>query len=362
MKKSYLFILASTLLILAGIYIYQQRPARVHDEDFYSRLCPSVQSAEEILVWTGKAQTKNALHIKKNDKGWWVYLSGNSTTYPAPAKVQKVRRLLFQISNLQGEKRASGKDILETFHLKDSEALHLLFKRNGKELAHLLAGKRGPRWDSCFVRRNQDDTVYLVSRNLLGLFDIWNLIPKRNPEAAPWVDLTVISQGPEEIEGISYSRGSLEWSLVQNSEALSKKADKEGKTTGKISGNSGTDWILTFDGNVSHKKDADAQKLLSVLFPLEAEKIVPVAKAGKIGLGPGDQYGRLTVHLKGRGMKLLHVGRWDQKQSCGWIRDERGIIFRVRGKILRVLNHPDSVWKSKKQVLNPGSRTSGANK
>ncbi len=341
MKKSYLIILGSVLLILAGIYFYQQRPVEVHDEDLYSKICPSLKTVDELMVWAGKTKGAETLHIKKNGQGWWVDLTENGLTYPAPAKAQRVENLFRQISSLQGEIRAQGKDILDTFYLKDDQALHLVFKNCGQEQLHLLVGKRGPRWDSCFVRKNQNDTVYLVPRNLLGSLDIWDATPEKAPDKSPWVELAIINQGPAEIEGISYSRGSLEWSLVQNKQtASSKEAGSGTNATEQNAKNNGeTGWILTLNGRTLHKKDKDIQKLLSTLFPLRAEKIVPGDKAKETGLGPGDQYGRFTVHLKGRGMKILHVGAMDKEQSCGWIRDDRGVIFKLQGKIIETINH-----------------------
>ncbi len=341
MKKSQLLFLGAVLIILAGLYFYQQHPATIDQEEIYTQLCPDVQldDIDEIEVWTGTTEKAAPLHLKKREQAWWVELNEQGTTFSAPAKPERLKRLVGHLNSLHGEKRAEGAAILDTFYLKDDQAMHLVLKENDKEKLHLLVGKRGPEWDSCFVRKNKADTVYLASNNLLGLFDIWSEEPKQDPEARPWVDLMIISQGPSEVEGLSYARGTTEWSLVQGKQGDSEKEKRAEPASGKPE-KTEAEWVLTLNGQEQIKGSEEIRKFLSGLFPLRAVDVAPPEKAQDAGLGPGDQYGRLTVHLKGKGIKILHIGRLDKETSKGWIRDQRGVLFQVEGKILDTINNP----------------------
>ncbi len=345
MKASHLSLLAVILICLVGIYLYQQRPKEVKPSEIYTRISPriSLDKLVGIKAWkasSAKEQESSAetsLNLTKKDHSWWVEVEREKVKFLAPAKLSRIKRLTTSLSELKGEKRASGAEILDTFSLKEDQALHLVLKSTGSILLNLLIGKRGPQWDSCFVRKEDSDHVYLVSKNLLSLFDIWDETAKACPEARPWVDLSVVTQGPMEIEGLSYSKGAKQWSLVTENTKTSPEGmqkSKEGEKDKDEREKQEVKWILIKNGKKKALAEKDVAAFLTRLFPLRALDVAPPQKASNYGLGAENDYGRFTIHLKSKGLKIIHTGRLDKKKDRGWIRDERGVIFEVSGNII----------------------------
>ena len=344
MKTRHLLFLFLVFSALAGIYFYQARPHKdtTGREGPYTVIFPrdATGGVDEVTAWVGtRDKAATPLHLVKKDGTWWVELVRDGKGFRAPAKEERAKRLTGRMAGLFGERRAEGKGLFKTFHLGDSEALHIVMKSHGQERLHLLVGKRGPAWDSSFVRKKGDDTIYLAGINILSLFDIWAGTPEGPLEPRPWVELALVPYGPDEIEGLSYARGNRQWSLVHEKEPQEQSASSGSKARGKEKG--APAWTFTLNGKAARIKAGDARGFLSAVFPLRAKDCFPPSDAEKAGFGPGERYGRLTIHLKGgRGVKILHTGKLDGAARAGWIRDQRGLLFQVDSKVFKKLEDP----------------------
>jgi hypothetical protein len=333
MKPIHIFLLTVILLLLGGIYLWQQDPGAPPDATLFSKILPDLAEDKvgEIAVKARQDKENPGLTLRRNDGGWEVERTDGDTSFWAPAREERVERLLTALKELHGEKRAEEEDVLPTFALGDEEALSVSLKgEDGGELHHLLVGKRGPRPDTSFVRKASSKTVYLASENLLTLFELWTEEPVSSPGARSWTELTVVSQGPSEIEGISFSRGTDKWSLV-------RRPVPENETEEKA-----PVWDYTEGGDTAVKTDDETREAMKDLFPLRARDVAGPERSGAFGLGPGDQEGRLTLHLAGRGPTILHTGRLDEERDSAWIRDEHGIIYEVGADMFRGLTSPFS--------------------
>ena len=356
MKPQTLAILALLLAGLGAFYFYLQRPEKIDQNQLYTQIVPKldVNDIVEINASGPPSDSKGGhpLALVKKDGRWLVQKREKNEPYWVPAKENKVKRLVSSLSGLTGEKRASSKDLLATFSLDKDHAMIITLKKKEGGKISIEVGKRGPQWNSSFVKLPGSNNVYLCSQNLLSLFDIWSETPTGNPEPGPWTDKTIIAEGPGEVEGVSYSRGTLEWSLVaQAGDERSK--NREGSPAEQKKAHDYQKFILNYNGESSPRTEEEARKILQSFLPLYADDVVNPASAADYGLGPGQQTGRLTIHLKGKGVKILHIGRVDEKSQKGWIRDDKGTIFEVASNIIKKIENP---LEEDKKAQKPGDK------
>lgn len=345
MKRIHLMILGGTFILLAGLYFWQQqRPQTSPVTDLYTILVPEMDlaSIDALEAWSPEDKDGRRFRLRKKDGLWWV-----DRGFSAPVKKDRVERLLQTLKDLKGETRASGQEVFATFDLEDDRALHLALREGDRERAHLIVGKRGTTWDTVFMRRTGSNEIYLASKNLLSLFDIWSERAEKTPEARVWLDLSVVAEGPQRIEGLSYRRGEIEWSLVAGGRQDERQGETlEAEERKDVSQGQGTDevkrtWLYVYRGQKGEDvTKEEVEGLLSELFPLDAKDVVSPDEAGEIGLGVEDQEGRLTVHSIGKGIRILHLGRRDEEKGLGWIRNERGVIYEVEAEWLAKVHKP----------------------
>ncbi len=362
MKRIYLIILAVAFVSLAAIYYWQQRPRNLAPQDLFTGVGQGIDPDDinKVEVWAEGDTNATRLDRIKKDGNWWVKRDLKQGGFLAPAKADRIERLIKTLAGLEGETRAKGSDILGTFNLEDDQGLHILLEGPGIKTV-IIAGKKGPRWDTCFVRRGSSDQVILASKNILSLFDIWSDVPEKTPGSSAWTDLRVADYRPDEIEGVSFSQGDEQWSLVRKEEKATETAGTgensskdTNSTTAKGKGiNKNTvhkapsAWSFTENGNTQGIPGKKAQGYLSRLFPLAATDVEDPKRAKDYGLGPGQHSGRITVHTSTKGVIIFHVGNYDLQKKAGWIQNEKGVIYRIQAEWVKTVRHPFGKDKKK---------------
>ena len=333
MSRNTMIAIVILFCLVLGLYFFSKRPEKTSSNDVFSQVVPdfSVDSVDHVSVWIKGKDVGPSLVLKKEGGTWWVSAQDGNETFFAPCQRGRVKRLLESLKGIRGEERAKGKDFFPTFNIGDDEALHFELKSGDHVVAHILVGKRGAQWGTSFIRLSGDNRVYIVQKNLLSLVDIWDERAKKNPSSKAWIELAVVEDGPESIQGLSYSTTDQVWSLEQasttkngaNGTSSSNATDKkEG-----VKGDGG--WVLIQNGAKKTISRDRAREYLNDLFPLYAKRVRSPERASQFGLGKSDNFGRLTIHFKAKGLKIFHIGRIDQEKKVGWIRDERGVIYEL---------------------------------
>ncbi len=242
-------LIALGIFFLFSVFFYLGA-TKEHKESAKSLLKPlgskALKDADLIeLTYDGKDLT-----LKKVGERWVIV-----SDFEKPAQKATVEEFLSTLAELVGEERAKGEKYFSRFKLGDKEALHVVLKAKGQELAHFLIGKRGPRWESTFVRLKGDKTVYLVPVNLLAKLEIWDENPKFPPEKS-LVDLEVLTLPIDEIKELSFSGPKTKWRLVLK----------------------GQKFLFTRGGQEKELKLEEGKKFLRKLFPILAEEVVPPEK------------------------------------------------------------------------------------
>ncbi|MBX6422396.1 DUF4340 domain-containing protein [Thermosulfurimonas sp. F29] len=305
MSPRNLVFLLGLLVILTVMYLVVQRAERPEGmrEALLTRLGHrDWKDADEIRAWLGNSTRK--LVIRFSGGRWEVWGPSRRENFPHPAREALVERLLSDLSSLSGEERASGKDYEARFDLTPESALHIAGFRQGRELFHLLVGKRGPYWESCFVRLHGREEIYLIPENLLARFEIWSDKPAA-PSIDPWVDKTVLSLDPGNLRKMAF--------FWRGSPLFLLKREKKG-------------WTLEAGGKKRVLSGEEVTRRLRRIFPLLAEEVVSPQKFG-------TEEGILEVETETRPWRLLFSrgGREFYYVKKG------SYVYRVRAEVVRKL-------------------------
>jgi hypothetical protein len=189
MRSKQLLLLALLMVVLVVAVVLLKRPStptKLADEVGFERIFPASLTADAIQgIDLYQGDKKDAKVQLRRQGETWV-----ATSYhQAPVQADKVSKLLDDVSGLEGDVRSDKAEVLETFQLKDDQALHVLFytDTSDKPTAHLLAGKSNGRGG--FVRSADQNRVYSVNLNLRSEAGLYGDETDKVPEAKPWLDL-----------------------------------------------------------------------------------------------------------------------------------------------------------------------------
>ncbi len=344
MKKSHLTALAIVFLGLVVLWYYEQMPEKTNVKGLYVSVSKdfdrdSIKSIEAIVL----SHPEERLELVRQKGGWKVRLTKKGQRFWARAKKTKVERLLSLLAGLQGEPRAKGKKYLSTFGLDKGEGLKITLKNGSKEVLTVTVGSKGPDWGSSFLRVGSSDTVYLVSRDILSVFDIWSKRPEKGLDLEPWVDLDVLSVFPSGIKMCSLDAGEKSWSL--------SRITKDGKAKG----NPDT-WRFKKGGQVTEKTSKQVMEYLSKLIPLRAKDVVPPSEGEKWG-------GRGSNKTPESFSCLLKSGPLRQVEIGGCLKGSKRCLVKANGFAYEVdyswVQDVENPFEKEKKVDATGSKKTG---
>jgi hypothetical protein len=150
---------------------------------------------QTVKAWLGSAPDQ-PVELTRAGDGWVV-----SSRWGWTAKEDLVKRLLDDLENLRGEKRASSAEVLDDFQADDSLGLHIVASgAGGGELLHLIAGKTSVRGGG-FLRRAGSEDVFLAQAPLRSSFGVFGDEPKA-PDAKRWIELRVQQADRQDVDRI----------------------------------------------------------------------------------------------------------------------------------------------------------------
>lgn len=204
MKRNNIIILLAVLgvlLIIGGVRQLTQPPSRDLTQE--AQLVPVVEGVEagqvsKLELYSGAKPEEKVILEYDQESGRWRAASH----YNAPADAEKVEEVLDILVDLKGEFRVEGADDsdFEDFNLTENKALHVKGYTEGSEgpAFALLAGK-SPKYQTGFVRKADQSKVLVVDvdlRNKAGIYgEDWDTAP----EAAQWIDKTVVDLEKDKI-------------------------------------------------------------------------------------------------------------------------------------------------------------------
>jgi len=324
MKTWQLVMLGLILVSLVLFYFLKQRPRSQEIGKLFITLLSELKDKEpDFIEAFSRNDDTSRLLLKREKHGWMIFVKQGNEGFWVPAKDQKVKKLLLDLSDFTGELRSSSRQYLEDFGLGTGQGLEIILKNSGKQISQIVVGKKGPSWGSCFVKRDDESKVYLVSRDLLADFDIWTDKVQGPLEVRPWIDLNVLSLDPQDVILCSYSKDDNSWSLKRSIQKDTK--------------NSGT-WIFIRDKKkevISHKK---ALKILGKLFPIHARD---VASANDLQKKMSSKDRGLFICKDNRGMMhSLSIVHCSKEEELCLVKNEKGYVYKVDKKVVDELRNP----------------------
>ena len=228
-------------LFATGLYFYSQHREHAGVKSVLTRIGDeSWKEADEIEV---SFRGEGFRLVRR--AGRWLIEDG----FPRPAQEELVETLLNTLAGLYGEPRAKGKEFFARFVVDDDEALRLVLKKEGKVLATILVGKRGPNWESSFVRLAGGEEIYLVPVNLLAKLGVFAEKPAA-PQWRAFVDLKVLDLRAEDLKMLALEG---RWRLLRRGEGFVFQMGPEERSVTK----------------------EEVASFLRQVFPLMAEEVLP---------------------------------------------------------------------------------------
>ncbi|NPA95653.1 MAG: DUF4340 domain-containing protein, partial [Thermodesulfobacteria bacterium] len=327
-----LLVLAVIFVGLVMLYFLQQRPQSREMAKVFITLLPELKKdTPDYIEVFSRGHEGEHLILKKGPNGWMVQVERKGKRFWALAKQNKVKKLLTDLSEFTGELRASHRSYLGDFGLGEKQGLEILLKRDGKEITVLVVGKKGPGWGTCFVKRDDENKVYLVSRDLLADFDIWSPQVNQPVQIRSWLDLQVIRQNPANIKVCSYSGKRTRWELKRKD--AKAKAGQEG-------------WIFTRGRTRKELGKEEAKRVLGQFFPLYAQDVAP-PETFKISGAKGGIF-QYSATNTGESSKL-EIGRCSKKEKTCLVKTSAGFVFKVDNVIYKRLTRPLAVLETKQK-------------
>ncbi len=248
MRTSTLIFLALIFFLLVGGYLFTQRAKEPGVESIFTTLGQKKWlKADRIKVFF---DGEKGFSLVREPETWLI-----EDDFPKPASKVLIQEFLRQLADLSGEKRAEGDKFFPRFKVGDKEALHIVLYQGKQELAHILVGKRGPQWNSSFIRLKGQKEIYLVPVNLLSKFEIWSVEPGF-PKAKDFLDLEVLEVPLAKLKTLSFRGQKVSWTLL-------RKEDHKPQT-----------FVLKIGTKEKRLSSEEAEKFLRRLFPLYAEKVI----------------------------------------------------------------------------------------
>jgi hypothetical protein len=133
----------------------------------------------------------------------------------APASAEHLERLVDAVDGLVGEARANEVGLLPDFELAGDGAFELVFQdAAGTQVLWLGVGKRGPRVNRSFVRRQGDDRAWLGHASLHGALGIHGH-GDRPFDPDFFLDLHLLGVEAEQVTGLTVE-GESPWAVARD--------------------------------------------------------------------------------------------------------------------------------------------------
>ncbi len=208
-KKLTFSILLFVVFILLGLFFFIDSGAFRKTEDSFFPLFPNFSDAQvaKIEITRGAERGAETVILLKNGQQWSVraetvpmgsitekneasIAESESGEKPYPADGALVSSALSTLKELKPDSIASrNQEKYRALQVDEVSALKVVaFDPNGKKLVSLFVGKKGPTFTSQYVRKFQENVVYLVNKNLSAVF-----------EKDEWRDKTIVSMAKENL-------------------------------------------------------------------------------------------------------------------------------------------------------------------
>jgi hypothetical protein len=202
MGRKPLIILVAAAVILLVLYVaLREREVPRQAGPQTVPLLDAVLSADSVASVRIHARGTEALLVRE-DSGWRLKNLAN-----APVFEEWVNQIVRSLLEARGEVRGRSADLFDDFRIGDDEGVHLeMAGWDGTQVLHLIVGKPTSDWRGSFVRKEGEETVYLVRANLRSILRLRGSVEEPEVEPSAWADMEMVpfqsnELGLVEVEG-----------------------------------------------------------------------------------------------------------------------------------------------------------------
>jgi hypothetical protein len=256
-------------------------------------------SVDSVLI----QQPSETIRLAKNGSRW--------TVNGMPAGSSTVQELLTAVADTgsKGEVIAESKTSHERLGVDSTSGRLLTIKQGSKTLASYWIGKRGPNYESAYVRIPGQNAVYQVKGRLVEYVE---------RKADDWRDKQITAIEGDSLTSVEIQRGGQSYTLTK----------------------SGKDWTL---GGAPADSGAVAS-LLSQFKRLEANGFASPAEADSAQFDRPDR----LIRLAGAGGRPLAQLALDSASSGFWVkRDTSSTVYRIDQWTANQITPADSTLRKK---------------
>lgn len=310
MKKKSIFILLGILVALVLITVIMEntgkRDAKKADEE--SILFPGF-AADQVSSIEIKVKDKE-VRLNKEGDSWLVATADNY-----PADQESVEKILDKFAELKSKltvSKSAAKHFQFEVDAVSGISVVMMGKSDEDVLAHLFVGKIGSDFTSTYIRKAEQDAVFLADGYLKSLFD---------KGARGWRDRKIFDFDTNQVQRLTLAS--------QDKETIAIESQGDGN------------WQIIEPEVSPGKKDA-VDKIISDISKLSADNFAEKKEPTEEGADPLKEYkldeplSTFTVDLKDGSVRILHVG--DQSNQSFYVKKEgQDTVFMLyKSKIDRI--------------------------
>ncbi|HDM89642.1 MAG TPA: DUF4340 domain-containing protein [candidate division WOR-3 bacterium] len=267
------------ILVILALLAFLVERSRTRKLSPHLRRLISEKQTEKIdrIIISREGDTSRL--IRENDT-WYVEILGKKKK----TDEKKVDRLFGTLDSLRGELVSSSGERYGEYEV-DEKGLRALFLSGDDTVLDIIVGKSGPDFNSSYVRKTDEEGVYLVNRYLRSVF---------YPNPDRWRDRKIVEFDRDSIEEFSVRKGKKYCRVVREDTLyVVKEGDCD---TSKIRSFLGT-WsrltAVSFDDTISvAAAGLDKPQYIVTLVPVKGEEV-------KLTVGKKDDKNRYYLSKEG---------------------------------------------------------------
>lgn len=301
-KRSIIYLSIAAAVAITAFIIERPDRSRVSDvaEEYF---IPDYDI--EAVYRVDISQLIDGATIAREGDGWQVAelvtplkgeLMEKEEREPKPVRArradgERVRSALGSFSGLeQGVLVSKNPDKRSLYQVGETGLRVKGYDRDGAQIFDIVIGKNGPDLVSSYIRRGDEDEVYLAGRSLMGIF---------SPRPGDWRDRKITSVEPSEITAIEVAAPKGSYRMLHSDEG---KWEIEGSTEGKADDARIKEFAkklaaLKADGFAD---DADIEKSGLKAPGIKLTLVYKPDKTAALKIGGPDESGKYHASLDGR--------------------------------------------------------------
>ncbi|MFQ5455467.1 MAG: DUF4340 domain-containing protein [Nitrospirota bacterium] len=312
MKTKGISISIAIIIILSVIYIIQQNSGIKKSETAgYIRLMSEKFKPSEVkkIEFYGRNNREKGVILKRDDGAddkWRV-----ATLFESKANKGKIKKFLDDIKLMEGDLRASKPEVFSDFLISDEKAINIiLYKDKDAVYKHLLLGKKGPGFGGNFVRFKENNSVFLIDKDLRSSIGIFGDDNEDNPDQKRWLDLEILSLTRDNISNIVLKKKRGKEYILEKRE---KEVQKEKKTDQEQTKE--YEWYKKISGSEKTVEKSKINPLLSLISRVHAIDVTDPTDLDSYGLN--DPVYTLTITIEDGKKYQIFIGKQKEEAKGG---------------------------------------------